>query len=228
MAEKMSGSEVLRRYLEENVGKEIHLDELNKLCAENGLHHWDRVIRNLIQQEGYDIENKRGKWYKLRTLEKKKIVGKRKNISKKLRYMVFERDNYTCRACGRTPSEDGVKLSPDHIIPVDWGGETTLENLQSLCTTCNEGKQAWISGEDAAVMKEVCKQTNAEDRLRVYFESHPNEEISVDRLAVVAQTREWTRQIRYLKPHRGMKIEYRPKNKKKCRKSDTYIYIKED
>lgn len=33
MTEKMSGSEVLRRYLEENVGKEIPLDELNKLSA---------------------------------------------------------------------------------------------------------------------------------------------------------------------------------------------------
>lgn len=228
MGKEDSGSAALHKHLEENVGREIPLSELNELCAEKGLHHWDRVIRNMIQQEGYDIENRPGQWYKLRSLEKKPVVGKRKNISKKLRYLVFERDNYTCRACGKTPSEDGVKLSPDHIIPVDWGGETTLENLQALCKMCNEGKQAWVSGEDAAIMKEVCHQTNTADRLRVYFEAHPNEEIPVDRLAVVGKTREWTRQLRFLRVNKGMKIEYRAKNKKDGRKKDVYIYIRED
>jgi hypothetical protein len=77
-------------------------------------------------------------------------------------------------------------------------------------------------------MKKVNKQTNAEDRLRVYFEAHPNKEIPVDRLAVVAKTREWTRQIRYLKPHHNMRIEYRPRNKKAGKTYDAYIYIKED
>ena len=228
MTKKTSGSAVLRKYFEDNVGREIPLAELNELCTRAGLHYWDRVVRNLIQQEGYDIENCRGKWYKLRSLERIPVKGKRGTINKKLRYLVFERDNYTCRACGRTPAADGVTLSPDHIVPVDWGGETTLENLQALCRECNEGKKAWVTGEDAAVMKVVCEQTNAEDRLRVYFEAHANEEISVDRLAVVAKTREWTRQVRYLKPHYKMKIQYRARNKKEGRKIDTYIYIKED
>lgn len=224
---RKTGSAVLRQYLEEHVGEEIPLSTLNDICAEAGLHHWDRVIRNMIQQEGYDIENAKGKWYKLCSLNKKPVAAKRGNISKKLRYLVFERDNYTCQACGRTPKDDGIKLSPDHIVPVEWGGETTLENLQALCRECNEGKQAWVKGEDRDVMRIVSKQTNTENRLKVYFEAHPNEEISVDKLAVVAKTREWTRQLRYLKPHYGMKIEYRKKNKKANRETDTYIYLKE-
>lgn len=228
MAKKESGSYVLRKLFENNVGREIPLDEINKLCYSHGLHHWDRVVRNMIQQEGYDIENRPEKWYKLRSSERKPVAAKRGNISKKLRYLVFERDNYTCQACGRTPTKDGVTLSPDHVVPVEWGGETTLNNLQALCRECNEGKQAWVSGEDAYVMKEVSKQTNAEDRLRIYFESHPNQELPVDRLAVVAKTREWTRQIRYLKPHHKMNIQYRPKNKKQNRTSDCYIYITEE
>ncbi len=78
-------------------------------------------------------------------------------------------------------------------------------------------------------MKEVRKQTNTEDRLRVYFEAHPNEEITVDRLAVVAKTREWTRQIRNLRLHQKMCIKCLRRNKKEGRKSDAYIYyIKED
>lgn len=223
---KISGSAVLRNYLEEHVGEEIALSELNRVCAEVGLQHWDRVIRNLKQQKGYDIINCPKKWYKLCSLEKKPVAGKRGNISKKLRFLVFERDNFTCQACGKTPREDGVKLSPDHIVPVDWGGETTLENLQALCRECNEGKQAWVTGEDAAVMSLVCKQKNTKERLRVYFEAHPNEEIGVDRLAVVGQTREWTRQLRYLKPEYGMKIKYCKKCKKDKRNIDTYIFLK--
>jgi hypothetical protein len=77
MTSKKSGTAVLRKYLEDNVGREIPLPELNDLCSKEGLHHWDRVIRNLIQQEGYDIENKRGQWYKLRSLKRKPVAGKR-------------------------------------------------------------------------------------------------------------------------------------------------------
>ena len=76
-------------------------------------------------------------------------------------------------------------------------------------------------------MKNVSKQTNTYDRLLVYFEAHPNEEISVDRLSVVANTPEWHRQVRYLKPHHNMKVEYRSKSKKEGRQKDCYIYLKE-
>ena len=57
MAKKESGSSVLRKLFDSNVGREIPLDEINELCHAHGLHHWDRVVRNMIQQEGYDIEN---------------------------------------------------------------------------------------------------------------------------------------------------------------------------
>ena len=75
-------------------------------------------------------------------------------------------------------------------------------------------------------MKRVCEQTNAENRLKVYFKAHPNEEIGVDRLAVVAHTREWTRQIRYLREHTGMDIQCRRKNKKENRLNDAYVFFK--
>ena len=222
-----SGTSLLIKYLTEHVGEEITLQTLNDICGSAGLHHWDRVIRNLKQQQGYDITNKRGEWYKLNSLERKEIKGKRKYISKKLRFLVLERDNYTCQACGATPM-DGVKLVMDHIIPVDWGGTTEIENLQALCTECNEGKQAWIDGEDEATMREVCKQTNTADRLKIYFEHHPNEEIDVDKLAVVAKTREWTRQIRFIRANCNMNIRPVRKNKKENRIKDAYIYLKEN
>ena len=60
-----SGTGLLIKYLTEHVGEEIPLQTLNDLCGSAGLHHWDRVIRNLKQQQGYDISNKKGEWYKL-------------------------------------------------------------------------------------------------------------------------------------------------------------------
>lgn len=59
----------------------------------------------------------------------------------RLRFLVNRRDRFTCRACGRSPANDiGVVLHVDHIIPWSKGGETTLDNLQTLCERCNLGK----------------------------------------------------------------------------------------
>lgn len=61
--------------------------------------------------------------------------------SKSLRYDVLTRDGYKCVICGRSPVTDSkIKLHVDHIIPYSLGGETTLDNLQTLCSDCNLGK----------------------------------------------------------------------------------------
>ena len=62
-------------------------------------------------------------------------------ISDKLRYQVLKRDNFKCCACGASPAKDpSVELHIDHIIPWAKGGETVIENLQTLCSKCNLGK----------------------------------------------------------------------------------------
>ena len=66
---------------------------------------------------------------------------KSRTISDKLRYTVLKRDNFKCCACGASPAKDpSVELHIDHIIPWSKGGETALENLQTLCSRCNIGK----------------------------------------------------------------------------------------
>lgn len=55
----------------------------------------------------------------------------------------MQRDRLTCPACGASPAkENGVELHVDHFVPWSRGGETTLENLQTLCSRCNLGKGA--------------------------------------------------------------------------------------
>jgi len=58
-----------------------------------------------------------------------------------LRLAVFKRDHYRCTVCGRSPATDStVELHLDHRIPWSLGGETTMENLATLCRQCNRRK----------------------------------------------------------------------------------------
>jgi hypothetical protein len=61
--------------------------------------------------------------------------------SLRLRWRVLQRDNFKCCACGASPAITlGVELHVDHIHPWSEGGDTILENLQTLCSKCNLGK----------------------------------------------------------------------------------------
>lgn len=65
---------------------------------------------------------------------------KRKSISKKLRFEIFKRDQFTCQYCGQHPPS--VILHIDHVVPVKCGGETDIDNLITSCASCNLGKSA--------------------------------------------------------------------------------------
>ena len=68
-------------------------------------------------------------------------LGRKRDPSARLRLQVLDRDGYRCVLCGRSPAEDrSVKLHIDHIKPFSASGETTLDNLQTLCSDCNLGK----------------------------------------------------------------------------------------
>ena len=68
-----------------------------------------------------------------------------RNIKTRLRYKVLARDNFKCCVCGASPAKDpAVVLHVDHIVPWSKGGETELDNLQTLCSECNLGKSDLI------------------------------------------------------------------------------------
>lgn len=62
---------------------------------------------------------------------------KRTPIPQALRWAVFKRDDFRCRFCG-----SASMLEADHIFPESRGGATTLDNLQTLCRSCNARKGA--------------------------------------------------------------------------------------
>lgn len=59
------------------------------------------------------------------------------HVSNGKRKKVHERDFYRCVKCGTHKD-----LTIDHIIPSSKGGENTIENMQTLCFSCNAAKGA--------------------------------------------------------------------------------------
>lgn len=64
-----------------------------------------------------------------------------RSVSWRTRFLVMRRDNFKCQLCGVSPAnQPGTVLVVDHIKPWAAGGETVMENLQTLCEPCNAGK----------------------------------------------------------------------------------------
>lgn len=59
-------------------------------------------------------------------------------VTKRTRFEVLKRDNYTCRYCRTT---DGT-LTVDHVTPAALGGGDEPSNLVACCKDCNAGKSS--------------------------------------------------------------------------------------
>lgn len=96
-----------------------------------------------IQEETTEDDNSNTEQNLLENV-KEDIIPRRKSnrdINLRLRFKVMQRDNFKCCACGMSPAKDpSVELHVDHIIPWSKGGETIIDNLQTLCSKCNLGK----------------------------------------------------------------------------------------
>jgi len=198
----MSRKDEVLEYLKNNISKWIHNQELRQI---SGLNDVPRTIR-LLRQEGWQIEVRGDGYVRLASLEKEEARGKRAGISQRVRYRILHRDGFRCKACGRGP-EDGVKLTIDHIIPVDWGGGNEELNLQTLCMECNEGKKAWVAGAPSQVMKEILAKPSVESRIEALFDRFPNEDISSTMIQFVSKgALDWQRALRRIRERTGKRI----------------------
>lgn len=55
---------------------------------------------------------------------------------------VKERDDWTCQKCGAQP--EGQTVEAHHPVPLDVGGEDSLENLSTLCQRCHQYAPSWL------------------------------------------------------------------------------------
>lgn len=83
--------------------------------------------------------------------DKERVMAKRKQLSKKIRFDVFKRDSFTCQYCGQVAPT--VILQVDHIEPVSKGGKNDLLNLITSCIECNSGKGNRRLSENSALTK---------------------------------------------------------------------------
>ena len=77
---------------------------------------------------------------------------KRKSFSKKERFEIFKRDNFTCQYCGQEAPD--VILEVDHIKPLAENGSNDLTNLITSCRDCNRGKGPKKLDDDSEVKKQ--------------------------------------------------------------------------
>lgn len=94
----------------------------------------------------------------------------RKSLSKRVRFEVFKRDEFTCRYCGRKPPE--VILNVDHIVPVVEGGGDEESNLATSCFDCNSGKSGVPLSQlpqPVAEMRELMVEREEQERAYIDF-----------------------------------------------------------
>lgn len=66
--------------------------------------------------------------------------GKARKGVKFSRVNVYARDHYTCQYCGMQGSAS--ELNYDHVVPRQYGGKTTWNNIVTSCYDCNRRKGA--------------------------------------------------------------------------------------
>lgn len=169
----------------------------------------DDVPRSIraLRQAGWDITVRGDGYNCLNSVDRGQARGRRTAISQKTRYLVLQKCQFRCRACGRG-ADDGVKLVIDHVVPVDWDGTNDVENLQALCEQCNQGKQAWVADLPPETMRDVFQQPTVERRIEALFDHSPNQDVPSLLLQLVSgNALDWQRALRRIRERTGKRIE---------------------
>ena len=137
----------LRKYFIEHIGEVLESDTLRAVA---GVSEWARRVRELRNEEGYQIlthndraDLKPGQ-YMLEDPHPQPAFAR--EISKETRSFVLDRNGFTCQMCGAVAGEPhpydtsrNTRLHIGHIIDKSMNGTDDPSNLRALCSICNEG-----------------------------------------------------------------------------------------
>lgn len=117
------------RYRQKNYIKTSYkVSKLNSKCSVN----WTWLENRYKQLSSIEFST---------TINDYNSKNQRKLVTPALRKLIMNRDNYTCKICGKyMPDEVGLHI--DHIIPIAKGGKSIPSNLRVLCSKCNGRKGA--------------------------------------------------------------------------------------
>jgi len=97
-----------------------------------------RAIR-MLYQKGWLIQVKKGVYRRDPNYRGQDVTAPFPN---NIREQIFKRDNYRCVVCGNG-KHNGYEIHADHIKPQAKGGNSTLENGQTLCSEHNLMKKRY-------------------------------------------------------------------------------------
>lgn len=102
---------------------------------------WSNALKKFVEYKNAELPGSAGIVKKPAPLQEMKEEVTPRSAPPLLKLRVFKRDRYCCVRCGKSPAtHPGLVLHCDHIKPWSLGGETTYDNLQTLCSECNLSK----------------------------------------------------------------------------------------
>jgi len=150
MPKKEGSKALILAYFLKRVGEVVKSKELQE--ASGGASEWARRVRELRDEEGYDILSHKDRAelrpgeYILASVKRRPAF--KRGISKETKAVVLERNGYTCQMCGVAAGDldpfnpnRTIRLTLGHIIDKSKGGEDVPSNLRAVCSNCNEGLQ---------------------------------------------------------------------------------------
>ena len=84
-----------------------------------------------------------------------------RNFYTRGRFIIFERDGFTCIYCGRSSYDDSAELHADHVIPRKEGGLDVAGNLVTSCQRCNLEKSSHPLHNPDPILRQIHKRNQA-------------------------------------------------------------------
>lgn len=145
----MSGKDRILRLFLENKGEIVTHKQIANAAL---ITSWPRRVRELreagwlILSNNDDATLKPGEYRLEGERPGDHSRAERRPLSATIRVQVLERDESTCKICGAGLEDIDpqfphrkVRLHVDHIVPRSKGGGDEMDNLRTLCSTCNQG-----------------------------------------------------------------------------------------
>ena len=128
-----------------------------------------RAIRKLYQ-EGWLIQVRKGVYKRIPGYKGHNVLAP---FPPEIKKAIFKRDNYQCIVCGNG-LHNGYDICADHINPQSKGGQSTLENGQTLCSEHNLMKKKYgavdFLGKYSKKMIQIAKENNDEKVEKMFKE----------------------------------------------------------
>lgn len=139
------------------LGRQPTSTDINRGISKYSLHaytshfgSWRKALETFVDYISSDTHDNNSEERQLQHREQSTNIQTKLNqdlhsthreVNLRLRFLVMQRDNFKCCICGASPAKDPlVVLHIDHVVPWSKGGETTMDNIQTLCSKCNLGK----------------------------------------------------------------------------------------